>query len=506
MKETKITLLVVTLICSIASCAQTTAFSKQQLARDVDSFTKKIFESIPAIPSLVISIVDENGPFFIKGYGWADKEAGIKADENTLYYIASCTKSFMGLTAALLDHEKKIFLDSSFKKYLTAIHFKNEIGSNVTNRNLLTHTSGLENNPLVFRMAYSGVIEKKEILNLLSDATVAKKQLGIFDYDNLGYNIYGLELQEHLHVKWQDLLQEKIFTPLGMKHTTAYISHAEKNKWKMAAPYDADGVNGLTKIYLTKKDNTMQSAGGLVTSATDLSKWLQAQINFGKINNKQVFPAEVVKAAQTGFATYDKQSYPFTAGGKYGLGWNVSKYQNQNIIYHFGGYPGFKAHTSFMPDKRIGLVILSNEAGVGAAAGDILAAYIYDRVTGVAGAEEQFLKMLPELENRYAKNMESVQKSFAERAKRTSQLTLPLDSYVGKYHNDWFGDISVGIENNALAIGLGNLHAISTPFTQKESIRVELIPGSGKVVFFKPDDLSQVNMLTYDGNEFKRVK
>ena len=506
MKKIKIILLMVASFTSLASCGQTTTFSKQQLAHQVDSFVNLTMQKIPAIPGMVISLVDENGPFFIKGYGWADKEARIKADENTLYYIASCTKSFMGLAAAMLDQEKKILLDSSFKKYLTAIHFKNEIGNNVTNRNLLTHTSGLENNPLVFRMAFSGAIEKDEILNLLSDATVAEKPIGVFDYDNLGYNIYGLELQEHLHVKWQDLLQEKIFSPLGMKHTTAYISLAEKNKWKMAAPYDAGGVNGLTRLYLTKKDNTMQSAGGLVTSATDLAKWLQAQINLGKIHNKQIFPAAVVKAAQTGFATYEKQSYPFAAGGKYGLGWNVSKYQNENIIYHFGGYPGFKAHTSFMPDKKIGLAILSNEAAIGAAAGDILAAYIYDRVTGVAGAEGQFLKKLTELEDRYAKNVESVQKSFADRAKRTSQLTLPLDSYVGKYHNEWFGDITVGIENNALAVSLGNLHAVSTPFTQKESIRVELIPGSGKVVFFKPDDLNKVNSLTYDGHEHKRIK
>ena len=506
MRKNKIHVLIVSLIISAVASAQLSNASKQQLAGKVDSFTKKILEKIPAIPGLVISMVDENGSFFIKGYGWADKEAGIKADANTLYYIASCTKSFMGLAAALLDHEKKILLDSPFKKYFTTVQFKNEIGNNVTNRNLLTHTSGLENDPLVFRMAFSGDIEKKEILNLLSERTIAKKQFGVFDYDNLGYNIYGLALQEHLHVKWQDLLQEKIFGPLGMKHTTAYISVAEKNKWPMAVPYTADGANGLTRVYLAKKDNTMQSAGGLVTSAADLSKWLQAQINLGKINNKQVFPVAVVKTAQTGFAVYEKQSFPFSAGGKYALGWNVSKYQDENIIYHFGGYPGFKAHTSFMPEKKIGLVILNNEAGVGAAAGDILAAFIYDWVAGVPRAEEQFLKMIPELETRYAKSLESVQKSFADRAKRTSQLTLPLDSYVGKYHHEWLGDIDVNIENNVLAVNFGNLHAVSTPFTQKESIRVELIPGSGKVVLFKPDDLSKVNSLTYDGNEYKRIK
>ena len=499
-------LLIASLITNLGAFAQLSNSGKQQLAAQVDSFTHKIFEKIPGVPSLSIAIVDENGPFFIKGYGWANKEAGIKADGNTIYYIASCTKSFMGLTAALLDHEKKILLDSSFKKYLRAIHFKNEIGNNVTNRHLLTHTSGLENNPLVFRMAYSGAIDKNEILNLLSYATVAKKQFGVFDYDNLGYNIYGLELQEHLHLKWQDLLQEKIFTPLGMKHTTAYISLAEKNKWKMAAPYDAFQEKGLTKLSLTKKDNTMQSAGGVVSTAADLSKWLQAQINLGKVNNKQVFPLEVVKVAHNGVADYEKQSYPFTAGGKYALGWNVSKYQNENIIYHFGGYPGFKTHTSFMPGKKIGLIILTNEASVGAAASDILAAFIYDRVAGVDNAEEKLSKMIVELETRYAKNLEATQKSFADRAKRTSQLTLPLESYVGKYRHELLGDIDVNIGNNTLAVSFGNLYAVSTPYTQKETIRVELIPGTGKVISFRADDQNKINMLSYDGNEYKRVK
>ena len=507
MRKIKVLPLIVGLLMvNLTTLSQLSKPGKQQLAGNVDSFTNKILERIPGIPGLVIAIVDENGPFFIKGFGWADKEANIKADENTVYYIASCTKSFMGLTAALLDHEKKILLDKSFKNYFTSIQFKNEIGNNVTNRDLLTHTSGLENGPLTFRMAYSGAIEKNDILNLLSTTTVAKKEPGVFNYDNLGYNIYGLELQEHLHLKWQDLLQEKVFAPLEMRHTTAYVSLAEKNKWKMAAPYDAFGEKGLTKISLTKKDNTMQSAGGVITTAADLSKWLQAQINLGKIKNKQVFPADVVKYAQTGIANYEKQSYPFTAGGKYALGWNVSNYQNENIIYHFGGYPGFKAHTSFMPGKKIGLVILTNEGNVGAAASDIIAAYIYDRVTDAPGAEEQLSKMIGELETRYKQGIESTQKGFAERAKRTSQLTLPLDSYVGKYHHELLGDIDVNIENNALAVSFGNLHAVSTPFTQKETIRVELIPGQGKVVAFKPDDQNKINTLTYENAEYKRIK
>src|SRR6185436_16892262 len=127
-------------------------------------------------------------------------------------------------------------------------------------------------------------------------------------------------------------------------------------------------------------------------------------------------------------------------------------------------------------------------------------------VLDVAGAEEQFSKMIVELESRYKQNVESTQKSFADRAKRTSQLTLPLDSYVGKYHHELLGDIDVNIQNNTLAVSFGNLYAVSTPYTQKETIRVELIPGQGKVVSFKADDQNKINVLTYENNEYKKVK
>ncbi|HYJ37864.1 MAG TPA: DUF3471 domain-containing protein [Chitinophagaceae bacterium] len=109
------------------------------------------------------------------------------------------------------------------------------------------------------------------------------------------------------------------------------------------------------------------------------------------------------------------------------------------------------------------------------------------------------------MENAHKKATEGTQRSYADRAKRTSQLSLPLENYIGKYRHPYFGDIDVMIENNVLGVRMGNLHAVSTPFTQKESIRVELLPGTGQVVFFKPDETAKVNNLTYDGQEYKRV-
>ena len=485
--------------------AQTSVINKQQLVRKVDSAAQKIMEKIPVVPGMAISIVDENGPLLAKGFGWANKENGVRADENTLFYIASNTKAFMGLAAAMLDSEKKISLDSSFKKYFTSVHFKNEISNKVSYRHLLTHTSGLVNNALVFRMAFSGDIERETMLRLLSDATIAKTEYGIFDYDNLGYNIYGLALQEYLHKNWQDVLHERIFAPLGMSRTTSYMSVAEKNKWPIAAPYSAYGEKGLTKLNFAKADNTMQSAGGIVTTASDISKWLQIQITHGKLNNKQIFPSELIKATQSGFAPYEKGPEP-TPTGKYALGWYISKWEPEDFIFHSGGYPGYKSNISFMPGKKIGLAIFVNEGGIGESVANIIAIYVYDLVRGIADADKSFAKSVEELEGRHLKASESSQRSIAERTKRTSQLTLPLNAYTGTYRHDRFGDIVVKEENNVLAVQFGNMHAVSTPFTEKETIRIELFPGSGKVIYFKSGDTGKINSLTYDGSEYKKVK
>src|ERR1700741_4709719 len=161
--------MVVSLIsaCVLISSTQAQSLSQQQFISYLDSFTNKLLEKVPVIPAISISIVSENGPKHVMAYGWANKARGEKADVNTEFYIASTTKSFMGLAAALLDHEKKIKLDDPVRSYLSNVPFKAEIGNDVTIKTLLTHTSGLDNGPLTFRMAYTGTSDNKEMLYVL---------------------------------------------------------------------------------------------------------------------------------------------------------------------------------------------------------------------------------------------------------------------------------------------------------------------------------------------------
>jgi hypothetical protein len=125
---------------------------------------------------------------------------------------------------------------------------------------------------------------------------------------------------------------------------------------------------------------------------------------------------------------------------------------------------------------------------------------------GVPDHQNVYAKKLDDLEASHQKAIDGTQKAYADRAKRVSQLTLAPAAYAGRYRHPHFGDIEIGLDNNTLTVTMGNMHVVSTPFTQKETIRVELIPGAGQVIGFRVDESQKVNALMYDGVEYKKVQ
>ena len=311
-----------------------------------DARIRKTIATFPDLPGIAIVVIKDDRPIFVHAYGMADKEAGIEADTDTLFYIASSTKSFTALAAAMLDQEGKIKLSDPVTKYTPGIHFKTDIPDKITIQDLLTHTSGLRNGPLVNRFAFTGQIDQSEIDHVFAEGTsFDEASFGKYNYTNLGYNIYGLALHYQLHKRWQDLLQERIFDRAGLKHTTAYVSRARAKKFKIAAPYvvDTDAANAgkMVRSRLEKTDTNMQSAGGIFMSISDLGRWLNLNMNGGKLDGKQVFPVELIRNAQTGYTKSTRNEPPFSGDGEYGLGWQIGKYRNEKVIYHHGGYSGY---------------------------------------------------------------------------------------------------------------------------------------------------------------------
>jgi CubicO group peptidase (beta-lactamase class C family) len=510
--------IVIALVALLLNCAGLFVFaqtprpaSEKDFTAAYDAQISKTLATFPDLPAIAIVVIKDDKPIFVRAYGMADREAGIKADPDTLFYNGSSTKSFTAMAAAMLDKEGKIKLSDPVTKYTSGIRFKNEIPEKITIRDLLTHTSGLRNGALINRLAFTGQIDQQEIDRVFAEGTTFNDaNFGKYAYTNLGYNIYGLALQYHLKQKWQDVLQDRIFTPAGLKHTTAYASQARAKKLKFAAPYviDTDAANAgkMVRSVLEKTDDNMQSAGGMFMSIADLGRWLNLNMNGGQLGGKQVVPADIIRTVHTGYTKSSRNEPPFSADGEYGLGWQIGQYRNGKVIYHHGGYPGYRSHVSFMPDRKIAVGVFVNNDALGGRLADMLAAYAYDWWLQTENFEADYAKQLQETLTAFERRRQGIAAEAAQRAKREWLLTKPFSDYAGKYTNHLMGTIEIVPGEKSLAVRMGRMNTVATPYTQKDSIRVVMLPGgNGDVISFAPDAEGKFGSLNLGGVTFTKV-
>ena len=345
---------------------------------ETDSFINALLAQLPEIPSVALAVVIDDQVILTRGYGTADREHHIPASDETVYYIASATKPFTALAAALLDERGTLDLDSSLASHLTDSPMNPQlIAQGVTLRDLLSHTSGLENDPITTRLAYTGEHTPQQLWDLLSSTKANEAGAGNFQYTNFDYNLLTMILDHERGIQWQDLLRNEIFEPAGMKRTTAYASLPVKEGWPMAAPYFGLHPDGIWRVPLQKTDATMQSAGGIMTTPQDAARWMLLQINDGKLEGRQIFDGNLIRESHRSRVTPTDPVHDLFGLTGCGLGWLQGSCADQTILYHTGGYPGFRSLISFMVEPRIGVAVFVNEGSLGGRLMEPLAARIY---------------------------------------------------------------------------------------------------------------------------------
>jgi hypothetical protein len=175
------------------------------------------------------------------------------------------------------------------------------------------------------------------------------------------------------------------------------------------------------------------------------------------------------------------------------------------VIHHHGGYPGYRTHVSFMPDKRIAVGVLVNNDALGGFLADMLAAYAYDWWLGTENFEVDYAKQVEETLREYESRKQGIAAEAAQRAKREWQLTKPFAEYAGNYVNDLAGTIEIVAMEKALEVRMGRMNAVATPFTAKDTIRVVMTPGgNGEVIGFTMGADGKVSSLNWGGVVFSK--
>lgn len=455
------------------------------------------------VPGFAVAVVKDDEVVYLRGFGWADVENERKVTPDTVFYIASSTKAFTGTAAAILDQRGELDLDAPLSVLTPALRLHEGLSADqITLRDLITHTHGIENSgPVSFRSSFSGKVTHELLMELLPRHGPAESGRAHM-YGNIGHNITSLVMFEALGKRWQDILAAEIFEPLGMRSTTAYVSRIPEER--LAMPY-AISSTGFQRMPYIKGDSNMQAGVGMVTTASDLTRWLRAHLNEGRIGNDSVLNASAIDEAQRSHVEQANEFQQFQRTG-YGLGWHTGSYDGDAFTHCFGSFIGFFSHISFMPEQGIGVIVLVNTSATGLPIADLVSRYIYDRLLEKPGTNERYGKELDQIKPMSGQFRERIAADADRRAARPQTLPHPLEAYAGVYENADYGEIEFSVvEGNRLETTMGRLWSEVTVYdNERNMLRVDLL-GGGMVVTFDFEDSDQATALEFRGLRFDRV-
>ncbi|HEX5794138.1 MAG TPA: serine hydrolase domain-containing protein, partial [Rheinheimera sp.] len=279
------------IVAILAACAQHSATAKPAIAvaAKIDALVSQYLTQTGLPVGIGIAVYTPDG-IYTQGFGQANIN-GQPVNADTAFYIASSTKSVVALALNNLHHQGKINLDTSLAAFAPDSPLPLTVQpQTVTLRDLLTHTSGISNDAIAIRSAYTGEHTPQQLWQLLATSSVnTAAPHGQFNYTNTGYNILTILTDKQLHTSWQQLVSAEILQPAGMMRTTTYISEAKRQNWLLATPFLlSDDAASLEPIALEKQDATMHSAGGMLMSSADAARWLELMIRSGAVGNKQI--------------------------------------------------------------------------------------------------------------------------------------------------------------------------------------------------------------------------
>lgn len=431
--------------------------SAAQKTPDVNALRNYIEEArqLWKVPGMAVGIIYNDEIFLLEGFGEKEYGTGKKVDGNTVFAVASNTKAFTASALAMLVDEGKISWDDKVNKHLPWFKLYDPyVSENLTIRDLLCHRSGLVtfSGDLIW---YGSNHSREEILRRASFLKPKHGFRSEYGYSNILYLAAGQIVEVVSGLKWEDFVKTRIFSPLGMNESHTTISTLNL-KGNTALPHNDADEKIITISYLNW-DN-IGPAGSINSSAADMLKWLQLQLNEGIVNDNQLISKKNLNemwSPQTiqKVSAFSQRNWPSTHFKSYGLGWALMDYHGKKVISHSGGYDGMISYSSFIPEAKLGFVILTNK---NSSLYYPLAYKIMD--TFLSDEDKDWSKIFHEL---ITKNEEASKKEEAEKAAEKVSGTVPtldLKSYCGTYTCDIYGNVEVELVDNKL-----NMRFVHTP-------------------------------------------
>lgn len=401
------------------------------------------------VPGVAIGVVVDGHVVYAKGFGFRDIEKKLPVTKDTVFPIGSCTKAFSTFAIATLVDEGLLYWDQKVVDVYPEFRlFDSYATQNLTFRDLLTHRSGMARHDFMW---YNSCLTKLEVMQKLRYLEPSCDLRERYIYNNLMYFAAGYIVEQLIDQSWEELVQERILTPLGMKSTGFSLSEMQKTE-DFALPYTYK--EGRMQKMGFRDISLIGPAGALNSNVTDLVPWVMMQLNEGVHNEVRQINAALLQETQTPQVivpgapeTSESQIYA------YGLGWCIAGYRGQYLLSHDGVSEGFTSTVAILPLQKVGVIVLCNRHMTNFSR--VLSCEAVDRVLELKPID-WFKEGLKGAEKLQLSTDEDLWKEDQLRKKGTSP-SHSLQDYAGCFEHPAYGTIIVDVVGDCLQVDFNGI-------------------------------------------------
>ena len=409
----------------------------------IDAAVARVLKTFE-VPGLALAIVKDGRVALAKGYGVKKLGDPAPVDGRTLFGIASNTKVFTATALGLLVEEGKLAWDAPVVDYLPWFMMADPfVTRELTVRDLLVHRSGLGLGAGDLLWWPESTYDRREIARRLRFIKPATSFRSAYAYDNVLYLVAGEVIQAVTGKTWEDFVLERILNKVGMTGSNVRHSAAAEGG-NVATPHA--WIGGVVRPIAPFTSDNTNPAGGINSGAEDMARWMLVRLNRGKLaDGTALYSERTARELETPVTIRPNPAPPAEVAGlktnfsAYALGLGIRDYRGERVISHTGGLPGYVSIVTLLPERGLGVAVLTNcESEEAFTALNWLA---IDHYLGAPATD--WTAALEKLRARaQAETEEGLKKSAATRD-AASRPSLPLAKYAGVYTDAWYGDVAI---------------------------------------------------------------
>ncbi len=394
-----------------------------------------------SIPGMAIGILSGGKVEFLS-FGYRNLEEKKPFDEKTISCIGSCSKSMTSMAVMRLAARGVLDIDEPIARYIPGFAlWDRPAGEAVTLRDMLCHRTGVAGHDGAWP---DNSISRVDYLARLRYLEPNAPFRSVAQYSNVMYAAVGGIMEAVTGKKWEQILEEEIFAPLGMENTYCLMDDAAARD-ECAFPYRwNEGIHRLDRWNIDQAG----PCGSVMSTAEDMAKWISCHMRGGA----PLLEGNYFQDMHTPQLPMD---YPHVMGGEskgYGFGWRVMDYHGTEVQQHTGKIEGYSAFQFYVPALQVGAVYLQNlhcpdNPLIFSVQGFLLDAFLSREETDWFSAYADKEKSHAPESAYHDLEFDCLPKHF-----EPSPQPRPLAAYEGVYKNPGYGTFAIRLTENGLVM------------------------------------------------------